>query len=120
VKLSWLLGVASTAPIYQLDCSQEDQSVTMSNKPNYRYPSADEAEIRGSSQDDSLRIEYLIKHYLSLVCKNVDQVKYLYQDPKGDLWLREYPHFERHGGGPPLLRRISIGDARVMFRDCPL
>ncbi|WP_436148153.1 Imm27 family immunity protein [Bosea sp. LjRoot90] len=40
----------------------------------------------------------------------------LFRDPRdGRLWERTYPKSELHGGGPPLLRQISLAEAMEAY-----
>jgi hypothetical protein len=41
----------------------------------------------------------------------------LYHDPSdGTYWEYTYPHSEMHGGGPPVLTRLSVEEVRTLYR----
>jgi hypothetical protein len=64
------------------------------------------------------RIQYLTSHYLRKIAtsKKGGAWETLFQDPDdGRYWERTYPKGEMHGGGPPMLKCISKGEARQNY-----
>jgi hypothetical protein len=71
--------------------------------------------VTGSADCD--RIQLLIRSYLKKLGADDSGWDFLYQDPRdGRLWELIYPFSEMHGGGPPLLKLISIQEARKKYR----
>jgi hypothetical protein len=93
------------------------QRSDMSNEHQYELPQPGEGIISGTDYESHCRINYLVTHYMTLVCENRFDVQTLYEDPKGLLWLREFPDFEQHGGGRPVLRMVTQDEARKIFGD---
>jgi hypothetical protein len=91
------------------------QRSDMSNEHQYELPYPGEEIIRGTDYESHCRISYLVTHYMTQVCDNRFDVQTLYEDPKGYLWLREWPNFEQHGGGRPMLRMVTQDEARKIF-----
>ena len=62
------------------------------------------------------RIAELTRTYLTKVAVNESGWETLYQDPT-DLrfWELTYPHGEMHGGGPPMLKSLSVQEARSKY-----
>jgi hypothetical protein len=65
----------------------------------------------------SLRIEWLIQHYLKWVSRDSTGWLNLYQDPfDGRYWELVYEHSDSHGGGPPSLKQIPEDLASERYR----
>lgn len=75
--------------------------------------------LKGSSIKVDLvceRIEKLISEYLVEIAINENGWNKLFQDPEDKrYWELTYPESEMHGGGPPLLRYLSIQEARSKY-----
>jgi hypothetical protein len=92
-----------------------------------RMISIDEQEIRGKwilrggkvqPDEECRRIHDLVASYLQELGCDSSGWDRLYLDPEdGRYWELAYPESELHGGGPPLLRCISIEEARTKFGD---
>jgi hypothetical protein len=66
------------------------------------------------------RIEWLTSDYLRKVVASMQSGGWdtLFQDPNdGRYWERIYPQSYMHGGGPPMLRLISIEQAKAKYGD---
>jgi hypothetical protein len=62
------------------------------------------------------RIEWLTTSSLVRLASDASGWETLYTYPRtGRLWERTYPHGEWHGGGPPMLRAISLVEAQVKY-----
>lgn len=62
------------------------------------------------------RIEWLTREVLEPLANDSSGWETLFRDPNdGRLWERTFPHSEMHGGGPPRLRAISVGDAAAKY-----
>lgn len=90
----------------------------MKLKPN-------EIELKGSwklkgfsmkADDMCVRIEKLISEYLMEIGIDENGWNKLFQDPEDKrYWELTYPESEMHGGGPPLLRHLSIQEVRSKY-----
>lgn len=108
-------GVTPTRPIPTRPI-REDRSMKLK---------ADETELVGgwtedpaSSLNDAVtqRINDLVKHELQHIAADASGWDHLYRDPSdGRLWELVYPNSGWHGGGPPLLRVISLDLARDKY-----
>jgi hypothetical protein len=86
-----------------------------------RKIASSEREIRGEwvvkqgevqADDNCRRIEALLAEHLHLLGSDVSGWSQLYLDPDdGRYWELTYPKSELHGGGPPLLRCLTEGEA---------
>lgn len=84
-----------------------------------------ETELRGDWQlaDSSVgldnvskRIEDLVANYLIEVAVDESGWNKLFQDPEDKrYWELIYPESEMHGGGPPLLKKISLLEAKRKY-----
>ena len=64
------------------------------------------------------RIEQLIKEYLVEVSIAGNGWEKLFQDPKDNrYWELTFPKSEMHGGGPPLLKNISLAEVQKKYFD---
>jgi immunity protein 27 of polymorphic toxin system len=88
----------------------------MSTELPYEPPLDDECVIHATDQDSYNRISRIVRYYFTYITQNGDGSSSLYRDPFGDFWLRIYPHFEQHGGGRPVLRRVTDEEARQFRR----
>ena len=62
------------------------------------------------------RIAWLIQSRLNRVASANHGWDTLFRDPHTDrFWELTYPHSEWHGGGPPMLRAISLSDAQAKY-----
>lgn len=62
------------------------------------------------------QIKHLTKNYLIRLANDYSGWDVLYYDPYDNrLWELIYPHSELAGGGPPLLRVISLEQARDKY-----
>ena len=85
----------------------------------------DETEIRGSwtqsgkdvvADDACRRIDQLVSSYLEMVGHDASGWDTLYRDPAdGRYWELVYPQSDLHGGGPPVLRKMSPEDAHSKY-----
>jgi hypothetical protein len=85
-----------------------------------------EIELRGSwelvgnsmkADEVSQRIETLISTYLIEAGEDESGWIKLYQDPEDKrYWELSYPESEMHGGGPPLLRNLSLQEVEKILR----
>jgi hypothetical protein len=74
---------------------------------------------KGKTKPDAVseRIARLVRNSLVRVAPDATGWDILYRDPRdGRLWELIYPHSEMHGGGPPLLRVVSIDEAHSKYR----
>lgn len=63
------------------------------------------------------RIDWLIDHHLVYVGTDSSGWDDLYRDPQdGRLWERTWPQSEMHGGGPPRLTCVTIGEASKKYK----
>jgi hypothetical protein len=63
------------------------------------------------------RIEYLINHILQKVGTDESGWDVLYRDPNDRrYWELTYPQSHMHGGGPPVLKRLSEEEAKAKYR----
>ena len=72
----------------------------------------------GSLVPDSIckRIDWLINNYLEQIAVNSDNWSALYKEPSNEnYWGLSYPQSHMHGGGPPMLRRISKDHVNKMY-----
>jgi len=91
---------------------------------------SNEIEIRGNwifigssveADNETKRIEKLIRKYLIEVSVAGDGWEKLFQDPEDKrYWELTYPESEMHGGGAPLLRNISEMEAKKKYGDIDL
>lgn len=64
----------------------------------------------------TIRINELIRTHLTRIALSQDGWESLYRDPVDlRLWELTYPHSEMHGGGPPMLRVLSVQEAREKY-----
>ena len=85
----------------------------------------EETKIIGSSSFDgfkiiadeqSKRIDWLVKHYLEKISSDGLNWTVLYQDPEDKrYWELEFPQSDEHGGGPPSLVLLSESDAEERY-----
>jgi hypothetical protein len=62
------------------------------------------------------RIEYLISNHLVELATDSSGWFVLYQDPSDKrYWELSYPHSDKQGGGPPVLKNISFEESRKFF-----
>ncbi len=55
------------------------------------------------------RIAYLVANELRQIAADESGWEQLFLDPNdGRLWERTYPHGDRQGGGPPMLRHVVL------------
>jgi len=91
----------------------------------YLNLSKEETELRGAwiTRDGQVfadeickRIDRLIANYLNRICADSSGWDLLLCDPNdGRYWERTYPHSEMHGGGPPMLRVLSLAQAQSKY-----
>jgi hypothetical protein len=91
----------------------------MKLKPN-------EIELQGSwefvgnsmkADNISERIENLVSSYLIEISEDESGWNKLYQDPEDKrYWELSYPESEMHGGGAPLLKSLSLNEAKKKYR----
>jgi len=63
------------------------------------------------------RIESLVSSYLIEIDEDESGWNKLYQDPEDKrYWELLYPESEMHGGGPPLLRNLSLQEAKKKYQ----
>jgi len=89
----------------------------MSTHRNHKKPHSSEAGIVGDwifennkmrSDDNTLRIEWLVNNYLVKTGTEDGGWTTNYQDPEdGRYWQHSYPKSYMHGGGPPMLEQIT-------------
>jgi hypothetical protein len=77
-------------------------------------------EVNGRVVGDAAceRIEALTEHYLIKLGYSEESGGWetLFKDPNDKrLWMRTYPHGDWHGGGPPMLVRLSLEEAKIKF-----
>jgi hypothetical protein len=75
--------------------------------------------ISGSPRADAVanRINELTRTYLTRVAVSQDGWESLYRDPQDlRLWELTYPHGEMHGGGPAMLKVLSVQEAREKYK----
>ena len=75
--------------------------------------------VSGSPRADSVanRINELTHTYLTRIAVSQDGWERLYRDPADSrLWELTYPHSEMQGGGPPMLRVLSVQEAREKYK----
>jgi hypothetical protein len=66
------------------------------------------------------RIELLVSTHLRNIATADGGWATLFQDPDdGRYWELTFPHSQMHGGGPPLLRALSRGEAARKFSLSP-
>jgi hypothetical protein len=64
----------------------------------------------------STRIEELTRTFLTKVAVSGSGWETLYRDPADNrLWELSYPNSERHGGGPPSLKVLSLLEAKSKY-----
>ena len=62
------------------------------------------------------RIAMLINAHLVEVARSPDGWASLFRDPSdGRLWELTYPQADLHGGGPPSLMCVSLGQATTVY-----
>jgi len=74
--------------------------------------------VNGSvmNDDTSDRIKWLLANCLKKITSTSGGWDILYQDPSDHrFWELSYPHGEMHGGGPQLLRCLSIGEVKSKY-----
>jgi hypothetical protein len=86
---------------------------------------ANEMEIRGAwvlvggkmeADANARRIDELVHKHLREVGRDQSGWDVLYVDPKtGRFWELVYLESESHGGGPPVLRNLSVPAARAKY-----
>ena len=91
----------------------------MKLKPN-------EIELRGNwefvgnsmkADNISERIENLISSYLIEISEDESGWNKLYQDPEDErYWELSYPESEMHSGGAPLLKNLSLHEAKEKYQ----
>jgi hypothetical protein len=70
--------------------------------------------IRGDTV--ATRIKNLIDTHLAKVAVAESGWEILYRDPTDlRLWELTYPQSEMHGGGPPMLRCLSVEEAKAKY-----
>jgi hypothetical protein len=63
------------------------------------------------------RIETLISSYLIKISEDESGWNKLFQDPEDKrYWELSYPESEMHGGGPSLLRNLSLQEAKGKYQ----
>jgi hypothetical protein len=66
--------------------------------------------------ETSQRIQELIRSHLRELGRDPSGWDTLYRDPDdGRLWELTYPQSERHGGGPPQLRCLTLDEAKRKY-----
>ncbi len=91
----------------------------------------DEVDLRGNwlvQTDRSVvadvnekRIEWLTKHRLQRLGRDLSGWETLYRDPlDGRLWELTYPQSELHGGGPRRLHVLSRDEATTKYPNTPI
>ena len=55
--------------------------------------------------DGNAAVEYAREHLDEVAIDHVDWLIHYRCSDTGRLWVRDYPHGELHGGGPPRLRQ---------------
>jgi Immunity protein 27 len=66
--------------------------------------------------ENANRIEQLTQNYLTRIADSHDGWSTLYRDPNdGRYWEMTYPESGRHGGGPPTLKVVDLGELRTRF-----
>jgi hypothetical protein len=91
---------------------------------------ASETEIRGAwvfvggkmeADANAQRIADLVRKYLREVGRDPSGWDALYVDPgDGRLWELVYLESDSHGGGPPVLRNLSMSVARAKYGDASI
>jgi hypothetical protein len=62
------------------------------------------------------RINWLLANRLEKICTDSSGWELLLRDPNdGRYWERTYPQSEMHGGGPPLLKVLSLAQAQLKY-----
>jgi len=62
------------------------------------------------------RIEWLVEDRLEKICTDPSGWDLLLRDPRdGRLWERTYPQSELHGGGPPMLKVVTLAVAKSKY-----
>jgi Immunity protein 27 len=87
---------------------------------------SNETELQGSwdIEGDSIyadevcvRIENLITNYLTKIIEDESGWNKLYQDPDDKrFWELSYPESDRHGGGAPLLKNLSLNEVKEKYK----
>jgi immunity protein 27 of polymorphic toxin system len=75
--------------------------------------------IGGKIRADAVaaRIEELRNTYLTKIAVAESGWETVYRDPTDlRLWELTYPQGEMHGGGPPMLRCLSTGEAQAKYK----
>ena len=68
------------------------------------------------ADDTCARIQWLIDNLLLEISVDEETWSVLYKDPKtNSYWELSYPCSHMHGGGPPLLQRMSESDASKKY-----
>ena len=78
-------------------------------------PMSNEQVIRAVDQESYTRIDLLTKYYFKIVIRDKSGWIPLLHDPDGCYWIKEFPHGSFHGGGRPLLRRVTSEEAIEIF-----
>jgi hypothetical protein len=72
---------------------------------------------RMSADEAEKRINGLVKSDLEYLASASGCWEILYKDPRdGRYWERSFPQSEMQGGGPKLLRNLSVEEARSKYR----
>lgn len=67
--------------------------------------------------ENSTRIEHLISSYLKKIKTDESGWDTLYQNPEDQsYWKLLHPTSHMHGGGPKTLKRISVTEAKELFK----
>lgn len=75
--------------------------------------------VEGGVRADAVanRINELTRTYLTRVAVSESGWENLYRDPADlRLWELTYPQGDMHGGGPPMLRLLSVEEAQGKYR----
>lgn len=85
----------------------------------------EETELRGAwiAKDGKVvgdevckRIDWLLENCLKEICTDSSGWDLLLLDPSdGRYWERTYPHSNMHGGGPPMLKVVSLAEAQLKY-----
>lgn len=114
----WLWLASSLIMLASVITNYTQPKVTDDAPEAYKKPAADEMLLKcqwiyanGKMHGDvnCNRIEWLVTHYLIKTDTRDGGWTTIYKDPEdGRYWVRNFPHGEMHGGGPPQL--YCIGD----------
>ncbi len=82
---------------------------------NWLPPQQGETVILGDTTNEAGRMAWLCSQYLVKIVVLPQLMTCIYKAPDGQLWIEEYPHAERHGGGPMRLRLVDRAQVKAML-----